>query len=309
MEKKSFWKRQQTISSVKPINGMICVLPALISIFVLVVIPAMLTLALSFTDFNGDYSDMEFVWFENYVNFFTVLGDGVGNAFVNTFRYMLLMVLPLQILALGAALLVNGKLRGSTFFRAVFFLPSVLGISVVCTIWVMMYDPIDGFFANMLRSLYAVFPFIPESSAFLGDPDMSMIYIAITALWASFGYSMALYLAGLAGVSKDYYEAASLEGAGGFVTFFKITLPLIWPSVTICLWVALNGTLGMSEYIIFMTNGAHNTTTIGFYIYNMVMQNTASQGQASAVSIYFFLFTTTVMLLFYKFVRKRETDL
>ena len=305
---KKFLQRQQTSSSVNPVHGMLCVLPTLIAILILVVIPALLTIALSFTDFNGDYGDMKFVWFENYGSFFSVLGKDVGNAFVNTFRYMLLMVIPLQVIALGAALLVN-NLKGSSFFRAVFFLPSVLGLSVVCTIWGIMYDPIDGFFANLLELLHPALPFIPASSAFLGNPDTSMIFIAITALWASFGYSMALYLAGLAGVSKDYYEVAALEGAGGFTTFFRITLPLIWPSVTICLWVALNGTIGMSEYIIFMTNGAHNTTTIGFYIYNMVMQNTASQGQSSAVSIYFFLFTTTVMLLFYKFIRKREVDL
>ncbi len=288
---------------------MLCVLPTILSIVLLGVLPALLNVVLSFTDFDGNYAGFKFVFLDNYINFFTILGTDVSKAFGTTFRYMALMILPLQVIALGAALLVNSqKIKGKGFFRAIFFLPSILGIAVVCTIWQMMYDPIDGLFAMIYEALHKVMPFFPESSAFLGNPKLSLVYISVAALWASFGYSMAIYLAGLAGIGKDYYEAASIEGAGRWALLKHITLPLLWPAVIINLWIALQGTIGMSEYIIFFTNGAYNTSTIGFYIYNMVMKRTASQGQAAAVSIYFFFFTTTVMLLFNKFVRKREVS-
>ena len=295
-------------SGVNPVKAVIAVLPAVISILLLGLFPALLNVGMSFTNYNGDISKFQFTGIDNYVNFFNVLGRDVGKAFWNTFRYMAFVIIPLQFIALGAALLVNQKIKGKGAFRAIFFLPSILGSAVVCTIWGIIYDPLDGLASQVLKGLSKVFRFLPATSSFLGDEKMSMAYIAVTALWASYGYSMAIYLAGLQGVPKDCLEAAKLDGANAWQTFWRITLPLIWPAITICLWIALGGTIGMSEYIIFLTEGAYNTTTIGFYMYNMVMRNTASQGQAAAVSLYFFAFTTTIMLLFNKFVRKREVQ-
>ena len=302
MAKLSFISRQQTYKSINPVQAVAATIPAIAGIVLMCLIPAVLNIVISFTDYNGVWERTAFVGLENYINFFTALREDVFDAFKNTLIYAALVVLPLQVVALGAALLVNIKSRLSNFFRAVYFMPNILGTAVICSIWSMIFDPIDGVAANILKIFGA-------QSAFLGDEKISLVLISLIAIWSSFGYSMAIYLAGLKGVPDTYYEAAVIDGASSWQIFWKITLPLIWPAVTICLYIALQGTLGMSEYIIFLTNGAYGTRTIGFYIYNLTMTNAVNQGQTAAISIYNFAFVSTIMLLFKKYIRKQEEEL
>lgn len=287
------------IGSFWPIVG---VLPLLIVLILFSVYPAVLNVVMSFTDYNGVWSGVEFVGLKNYKNFWTILGPEVLPAFWVTIKYCLMMVLPLQALALGAAVLVNMNFRTSNFFRAVFFMPSILGSAVICSAWKLMYDPNIGPFA-------AILDVFGKNSAFLGDSRISLICIVVIGLWTSYGYAMTIYLAGLQGIDRDYYEAASIDGAGGWAKFTKITLPLIWPSITINLWIAISGTLGMADFIMLTTKGGYGTRTIGYYIFDTVINNTMNKGQSAAVAIYFFIFITTIMLLFNKFVRKREVSL
>jgi len=309
INKKPWHKRLNTSCSVNGINGLIALIPATIALLLVCILPAMLTVVLSFTDYNGDINDFSFIGFANYGDFFKLFGKDVLDAILNTLFYMLLTILPVQIFALITALLVNANIKGKGLFRAIFFLPSILGTTVVCTTWGIMFDPLDGPLAKLLEGLNKIFPFIKASSAFLGSSESAMICVAIVAVWASFGFSMAIYLAGLVGISNDYYEVAKLEGANGWTVFFKITLPLLWPSVTICLFLAMQGTIGMSDYIILLTGGGRNTTTIGFYMYSIVMNHTASHGQAAAVSMCFFVFTSVVMLAFNKLINSKEVEM
>lgn len=289
-------RRLKTSSSVNPWAAVVGVLPAIAVIVLFIGFPAVLNLVISFTDYNGIWSETAFVGFRNYIEFFTLIGGDVLPAFGNTLLYAAYVVLPLQVISLGAALLVNCKVKCSGLFRALYFLPSILGSVVVCAAWRLIYDPFRGPLAVKLHI----------DSAFLGDPDLAMLFISIIALWANFGYSMTLYLAGLQGIPQDCLEAAVIDGANPVQRFFRITLPLLWPSVVICLWIAISGTLGMADYIMLTTQGAHNTTTIGFYIFDTVIKNSVNQGQSAATAIYNFLFVTAIMLAFNFFIRKRE---
>lgn len=304
-KKRKFSDRFRANLMISPVAPILSMLPVILSIFFLTILPALFTFFLTFTNYNGIWEKTKWIWFDNYTSIFTVLRSDVGNALGNTGKYCLMVILPVQILALGSALLVNANIRGKNFFRALFFMPSILGVVVVCAIWKMLLNPIQGPFASLLEVLKL------PGSAFLGDPDLSLVLISLIALWASFGFSMAIYLAGLQGISKDYYEAARMDGASGWRCFWRITLPLLWPTVTICLWIAINGTLGMSEYIIFLTDGAHNTTTMAFYIYKITMDPTImqNQGQVAAVGLVYSMITAVILLLFNKFIRKREVEL
>lgn len=308
-KKRSFLQGLSTSSCVKGYYGLLAVIPATVVLILISFLPALLNIVLSFTDYNGDLSNFSFVGISNYADFFLLFGGDVLDAILNTFYYMLLTILPIQVVALIAALLVNADIRFKSLFRAIFFLPSILGTTVVCTTWGIMFDPLDGPLAQVLEWLHSFLPFIPGSSAFLGSGDTAMLCVALVTVWASFGFSMAIYLAGLVGISNDYYEVAKLEGANAWTVFFRITLPLLWPSVTICLFLAMQGTIGMSDYIILLTGGGRNTTTIGFYMYNIVMSHSASHGQAAAVSMYFFVFTSVIMLLFNKLINRKEVEM
>ena len=302
IKKSRFEKKFRSSGLIGPLAPMLSVLPVALSILVLTIAPAMFTVYLTFTDYNGIWEKTSFIWFHNYKNIFTSLRYDVGNSLINTGRYALMVIVPVQVLALGSALLVNAKIKGKNFFRALFFMPSILGVVVVCAIWKMLFNPLQGPFALLLESLKL------PGSAFLGDPDISLTLISLIALWANFGFSMAIYLAGLQGISSEYYEAARVDGARFMRILFKITLPLLWPTVTICLWIALSGCLGMSEYIIFLTDGAHNTSTMAFYIYKITMDPTImqNQGQVATIGLMYSMITALILLLFNKFIRSKE---
>jgi raffinose/stachyose/melibiose transport system permease protein len=290
--------KEKTVAYVSPRIAFIALIPALILISMLSIFPAIVNIIMSMTNYDGAISSVEFVFFENYINFFKVYGNRTIPALLTTFRYMGLVIVPIQILAFGAALLVNQKVKGRNFFRSLFFLPTILGIAVVATSWKLMFDPIDGPFAKLLERF-------GSSSAFLGSEN-ALIFVSVIALWAGFGYSMVIYVAGLAGIDKDLYEAAEMDGANKWQIFKGLTLPLMWPVITICLWISLNGTIHMADFIIFTTKGQFGTKTFAYYIYESVIENQVSQGQSAATSIYFTIFISVIMLLFNKFVKSKE---
>lgn len=290
--------KEKTVAYVSPRIAFIALIPALVLITMLSIFPAIVNIIMSMTNYDGAISSVEFVFFENYINFFKVYGNRTIPALLTTFRYMGLVIVPIQILAFGAALLVNQKVKGRNFFRSLFFLPTILGIAVVATSWKLMFDPIDGPFAKLLERF-------GTSSAFLGSEN-ALIFVSVIALWAGFGYSMVIYVAGLAGIDKDLYEAAEMDGANKWQIFKGLTLPLMWPVITICLWISLNGTIHMADFIIFTTKGQFGTKTFAYYIYESVIENQVSQGQSAATSIYFTIFISVIMLLFNKFVKSKE---
>lgn len=297
-KKKSF----RTYPSVNPWLAFLGTVPALLSIIIFGVLPACTTIAMSFTDYDGNWATADFVGLKNFVNFFTVLRTDVFTYLWNTFRYALFTIIPLQILAIGSALLVNKNFFGRSFFRALFFLPNILGGTVIALVWKLMFDPISGPFAQILAAFGGF-------SAFFGDPDISLWLISIVQLWAGFGFQMTIYLAGLQGISKEYYEAAEIDGASKWKLFLHITLPLIRPSMTICLWMAISGTLGMSDLVLLITGGNYNTKTFAFFLYDITMGSKMDQGQISALNLYFFVITTTIMLTYNHFFRKKEVEL
>jgi len=151
--------KEKSTPYINPIHAFISLLPITIMVLALEVFPAVLNVVMSFTNYDGVLRTTQFVKFDNYINFFKMYGYKTMPALRTTFKYMLIVVIPMQFLALGSALLVNIKSRYSNFFRALFFMPSILGIAVVATSWKLMLDPIDGPFARLLA-------YFGKSSAF-----------------------------------------------------------------------------------------------------------------------------------------------
>ena len=289
-------KKLKTSPLVKPQIAMLCVLPATVAIVLVSIVPACVVFGLTFTNFEGSFAATDFVKFENWISLFngTIGGSSGGaeallDATWVTLKYSLLVIIPMQVLALLSAVIVNKKLyHMSGFFRALFFLPNILGVTVVTTVWNIIFSTNNG-------PIYQFTQWIGFNTALLGDERISIVLVSIATVWAGFGFSMAIYLSGLQGVNKDYYEAADVDGASTLQKFFRITLPLIVPSMTICLWVSLNSTLHVSDYIYQMTNGAAHTTTLGFFIFDRVVNNKLNYGQSSVISLVFFVFVTVVM--------------
>lgn len=297
-------RRYNTTPGVNSLLAMLAVLPALLAVIIFGLFPALLNIGLSFTDYRGRGYEWEIVWFENYVNFFSLEGGRVFRTLQRTIQFSFFTVLIQQTLSVTIAVLVNRIKKTSNLFRAIYFLPAILGVTVVSYVWVLMLDPISGPLAYFLGRF-------DQSSAFLGDPNLAMSLVIFVAIWANFGFAMTIYLAGLQSIPNELYEAADIDGATAWQRFRRITLPLLRPALTINFWISISGTLGMFDIILLLTGGGPGgaTTTFSLYFFQRVTQTAINQGQTAAMSIYFFFFVTSIMLTFNYLFRRKEVQM
>nr|WP_226951394.1 sugar ABC transporter permease [Rhizobium terrae] len=197
--------------------------PWLIGFFVLTLGPAVASFYLSLTDFSG-LGGANWIGVENYVRIATD-DERFRTAMNVTFTFVLLSV-PLKLLfALAVAVALNKGLAGLSLFRAIFYLPSLVGGSVaIAVLWRQLFSG-DGLINQALNALFGY-----EGPSWISNPSTSIYTLVLLAVW-QFGSSMIIFLAGLRQIPKDMYEAASLDGAGPMRQFFKITLPLLTPVI------------------------------------------------------------------------------
>lgn len=297
-------RKFNTQPGVNSLYAMLAVLPAFLAIVIFGLLPAILNVGLSFTDYRGEGFDWKFVGLTNFIDFFSLEGGKVFRSLGRTIQFSFFTVIIQQIVSIFIAVIVNGVKKRTNLFRAIYFLPSILGITVVSYVWVLMLDPISGPISQVLSNS-------DMSSAFLGDPNIVMSLIIMVTIWANFGFAMTIYLAGLQSIPSELYEAADIDGAGSFQKFKNITLPLLRPALTINFWISISGTLGMFDIIYLLTGGGPGeaSTTFSLYFFQRVTQTSVNQGQTAAMSLYFFIFVTTIMLAFNYSFRRKEVEL
>ena len=199
-------------------RGLLFISPWLIGFLLLQLYPFLASLFYSFTNYNI-MGTPKFVGMRNYVRLFTLDPDFLKSLGV-TFEYALIAVPSKLIFALIVALILNAKIKGISFFRTMYYVPSILGGSVaVSSLWKLMFMN-DGIINGMLNKLG-----IPAVS-WLGAPFTAMTTISLLQVW-QFGSSMVLFLAALKQIPQDLYEAASIDGASPWQRFTRITLPMI----------------------------------------------------------------------------------
>lgn len=199
--------------------GWIFIAPTMIGLLVLNIIPIFQTIFQSFFK-TGDFGKGNvFVGLGNYKK---VFGDTeVWQALWNTIKYSVIEVPISIVIALFLAVLLNKKLKGRSFFRTVFFLPMVAAPAAVAMVWKWLFNSNFGLINNIFHI----------KVNWVSDPKIAIYSIAIIGIWSVLGYNMVLILAGLQEVPKDYYEAASLDGANGWQQLRNITVPLISPTL------------------------------------------------------------------------------
>ncbi|HYD36626.1 MAG TPA: sugar ABC transporter permease [Allosphingosinicella sp.] len=204
------------MSGARDWRGLLFVAPFLLLYSAILIFPLFrgLWLSLHRVDLFGDG---EFVGAANYVR---MAGDPVfATALANTFKVTLMIVPPLTLLALLLALALNSAGRGAALIRGIFFSSAVLSVTIVTLIWRFVLAPDAGLLGELWQSLGW------EPLAFLSDPDLVLPALAVTTIWWSLGLPMLLFLAGLQQIPQDMYEAAALDNAGRWRTFWRITVP------------------------------------------------------------------------------------
>ena len=199
--------------------GWIFILPTMIGLIILNIYPMIQTVIQSFYK-TGDFGKGNiFVGLKNYQK---VFGDGeIWQAFWNTIKYALVEVPISVVLGLLLAVLLNKKMKGRGVFRTIFFLPMVVAPAAIAMVWKWLYNSNFGLINNIFHI----------KVNWISNPNIAIFSIAVIGIWSVIGYNMVLFLAGLQSVPRDYYEAASLDGATGWQQLTRITIPLISPTI------------------------------------------------------------------------------
>lgn len=262
--------------------------PGLAAISVLFLVPIAAALVLSLTDFDiyalGDFANVRFVGLRNYS---TLLSDPLLWKAMRNTALFLFVGGPLTIgAALAAALLLDSKVsRLKGFFRTIFFAPYVTTLVAVAVVFRYLYHPRFGLMDRALAW------FGVPAIDWLGDPHWAMPAIILLAVWKNFGYATILLVAGLQNISESLYEAARLEGAGAWLLFRKITVPLLSPTF---LFLSVMTTIGYFQFFAepyVMTDGGkplNATLSVGLLMYKNGFR-WWSMGYAASIAFVLFL--------------------
>ena len=228
-------------------------------------------------------------------NYKRILADKVfQQSIVNTFLYLIIQVPIMLILAILLAQLLNNKdLKFKGFFRTCVFLPCATSLVSYSLIFRSMFAT-DG----LINSILIKLGILSTGYNFLGNSASAKIVIILALIWRWTGYNMVFYLAGLQNIEYSVYEAAKIDGANGWKTFWKITVPLLKPTIIMTFIMSINGTLQLFDESVNLTKGgpANSTITMSHYIYNTCFINVPNFGYAAAMS--FFIFIMVAVLAF-----------
>lgn len=254
-----------------------------------------------FTRNNPDYPHLKgkrelFSW-QSGENRKVVLASDVVfvKALINTITFVI-VVAPLQAgLALGLALLINQKLRGISFFRAVYFMPVVVSIVVVSLLWQFIYSPGDGLLNNLLSWLtFGLF----EGRDWLGNPNTALGSIMAMSIWQGVGFHMVIWLAGLQTISPTLYEAAAIEGSSKTQTFRYVTWPGLRNTAVLILIVITMQAFALFAQVDVMTNGGPLDST-QVLVFQAVERGYGKQdiSGGSTISVILFLIVLSISLI------------
>ena len=260
-----------------------------------------MSITYSFTKWNGLDKLPQFIGLDNYIELLTDDKD-MGHAMIFTLTFTVLMVVLTNIISLFLAVILDMKIRGRNVLRAVFYIPNIMSMIVIGYIWRFI-------FSKAFESLYAITGLEVFQLSWLGDSQLAFISIVIVSVWQALGFYMVIYIAGLQTVPTEINEAAIIDGANVFQKFRHITLPMIMPSITVCVFYALSNALKSFDVIFSLTFGGPGsaTTSIALDIYKTAFSNSRF-GYGAAKSVVLFLIILVITVLQVTVFKKREVE-
>jgi multiple sugar transport system permease protein len=273
--------------------ALLLLLPFLVGLVFFIVGPAIAALGLSFTSWDLIGSP-EWVGLDNYKE---LIHDKVfWTSLLNTGYYTAVTVPVLVVGGLGLAVLMNRKLHGIMFLRAVYFAPVTVSVVAVSLLWAWLYSPDFGFLNYVLRSLHL------PTSKWLSSPASAMPSVIIVGIWRSLGFNILIFLAALQAIPRDLYEAAEVDGASDRSRFWHVTLPMLSPTIFFSVVIGLITSFQVFEQTYIMTQGGPGNSTMTI-IYDIFTQGFTylRMGYASAISVVFTVLVLLVTIVQVKF--------
>lgn len=266
-------------------------LPTLIAFFLAFIIPFAMGVYLSFCKFTT-VTNATFVGFQNYINAFN--GKDFLNAFGFTVKFAVVAIFLINVLAFSLAVTLTRKIKGTNLFRTVFFMPNLIGGIILGYVWQSM---INAILVNYETTLVA-----NAKYGFWG--------LVILINWQLIGYMMIIYIAGLQNVPTELLEAAKIDGATSWQTMKKITIPMVMPSITICLFLTVSNCFKVFDQNLALTAGAPSkkTAMLALDIYNTFYGRVGFEGVGQAKAVIFFIVVAVIAVTQLRLTRSKEVE-
>ena len=270
----------------------IFLLPITIAFLFAFAVPFVMGVGLSFADFTT-VTDAKWVGFQNYIEAFTSSCDFL-HSLVFTALFTVVSIITVNVFSFILALLLTRGIRGTNLFRSVFFMPNLIGGIVLGYIWNLLI--------NAVLSSFGVDITYKAEYGFWG--------LVILTNWQLIGYMMVIYVAGLQNVPNDLIEAAQIDGASPLKTLFSVKIPMVMPSVTICMFLTLTNSFKMFDQNLALTAGApeRETEMIALNIYNTFYGRVGWQGVGQAKAVIFFVIVGILAFLQLKITSSKEVN-
>jgi multiple sugar transport system permease protein len=280
------------------LTGFLFVVPALLYFTVFAFYPMANAFYLSLHDYDL-LSPPRWVGVRQYEFLFS--NPGFLNSLRTTAIYAFGVSVPIWVLSMALALLLNQNIRFRTFFRTVFFAPIIMPLVVLAVIWTLLYHPFGPINSVVLA------PFIERSIPWLNSNQHALLAVIILAVWRAAGYYAVIFLAGLQGIPNEYYEAAKLDGADGWALFRFITWPLLRPTTLFVVVISIINALRHFDVIWIMTGGGPGSAT---QVLSILIYQTGwvflRMGRASAMSVILFVVALAFTVFQLRLFRTRE---
>ncbi|WP_177528643.1 sugar ABC transporter permease [uncultured Treponema sp.] len=268
------------------------VLPTLIAFTLFFIIPFLMGIGLSFTKFTT-VTNAKWVGLDNYIKAFTFDSE-FTHALGFTALFTVVSIVTVNVFAFALAVILTRGLKGTNIFRSIFFMPNLIGGIVLGYIWNLL---INGVLAP-----FGIDITYKAQYGFWG--------LVILTNWQLIGYMMVIYIAGLQNIPGDLVEAASIDGASPLVTLFKVKIPMVMPSITICTFLTLTNTFKMFDQNLALTAGApeKNTEMLALNIYNTFYGRVGWQGVGQAKAVMFFIIVAIIAFVQLRATNKKEVE-
>ena len=269
----------------------IFVLPTLIAFSFAFIIPFVMGVYLSFCKFKT-ITNAQFVGLDNYIKIFA--DKDFVNAFGFTLKFSVVSIVTINVFAFILALALTRKIKGTNAFRTVFFMPNLIGGIILGYIWQQMINAV----------------LLKYETTLVANPTYGFWGLIILMNWQMIGYMMIIYVAGLQNVPTDLIEAAEIDGATSLQTLFKVKIPMVMPSITICLFLTVSNSFKLFDQNLALTAGAPSkkTAMLALDIYNTFYGRSGFEGVGQAKAVLFFIVVAVIALGQLVLTRRKEVE-
>ena len=269
----------------------IFVLPTLIAFSFAFIIPFVMGVYLSFCKFKT-ITNAQFVGLENYIKIFA--DKDFVNALGFTLKFSVVSIITINVFAFVLALALTRKIKGTNLFRTVFFMPNLIGGIILGYIWQQMINAV----------------LLKYETTLVANPTYGFWGLVILMNWQMIGYMMIIYVAGLQNVPTDLIEAAQIDGATSLQTLFKVKIPMVMPSITICLFLTVSNSFKLFDQNLALTAGAPSkkTAMLALDIYITFYGRNGYEGVGQAKAVLFFIVVAVIALGQLVLTRRKEVE-